>query len=99
MHHAPFVGSWRAGIAVNDMIEQRASDVVDHGALEIEVFSIMSSGTTCDTACVEPTFIDVVGSGEQFLLQVTVPFSEASWMKPVFCSGVEITVRVMMRHE
>ena len=84
---------------VTDMIEQRASDVVEQGTMKIEVFSVTSSEITCDSVCAEPTLIDDVGSGEQFLLQVTVPFSDASWMKPVFCSGVDITVRVMIRHE
>ena len=84
---------------VTELIEQKASDVVDQEALQIEVFSVTSSGTGCESDCVEPTFIDDVSSGEQFLLQVTVPFSEASWIQLVFCSGVDITVQVMIRHE
>lgn len=82
-----------------DMIEQKASDVVAQEAMEIKVLSVTSPETVCGTDCHVPTRIEDVRPGESFLLQVTVPFSEASWMQPVFCSGVDITVQVMIRHE
>ncbi len=43
--------------------------------------------------------IEDVVRGDEFKLMVTVPFTNASWTQPVFCSGIDITVQVLLRHE
>jgi len=84
---------------LTQMIEQKSGGFVANGGMQVGVFSVDSTGSGCDTDCYEPTSIEDVAVGEQFVLQVTVPFAEVAWTQPMFCSGVDITVQVRMLRE
>ena len=75
---------------LNQLIEQKVQAAVG------ELPQPQSFLRDLDDSAIE---INDVTSGDQFKLMVTVPFSNAAWTQPVFCSGVDITAQVMLRHE